>query len=117
MGFTIATIEIGQVFQSHGVTWVGSAMTCLLVVAYVFIFFKHIQAVWRGQIIKGGKDEDVFAAEKMAKVETRDSYVDVERGETAVRLSSNGDVRHRSAGVNDNTSGRLALEHTDESVA
>lgn len=117
MGFTIATIDIGQVFQSQGVTWVGSAMTCLLVVAYLFIFFKHMQAVWRGQIIMGGKDEDVFASEKMAKVDTRGDYADFERGQTAERLSSNGDVRYRPAGVTNDATERLALGHTDESVA
>jgi hypothetical protein len=117
VGFTIATIDIGQVFQSQGVTWVGSAMTCLLVVAYLFILFKHVQAVWRGQIIMGGKDEDVFASEKMTKVETRDRYAYVERGESAKRLSSRGDVRHRPAGVTDDVSERHALQHTDESVA
>jgi hypothetical protein len=117
VGFTIATIDIGQVFHSQGVTWVGSVMTCLLVVAYLFIFFKHVQAVLRGQIIMGGKDEDVFASEKMAKVETRDRYADVERAHTAERISSNGDVRYRPAGVTNDASERLALEHTDESVA
>jgi len=65
----------------------------------------------------GGKDEDVFASEKMAKVETRDGCADIERGETVERLSSNGNVRHRLAGSDDNASERLALEHTDESVA
>jgi hypothetical protein len=65
----------------------------------------------------GGKDEDVFASEKMAKVETRDRYANFERGEIAERLSSRGDVRHRPAGVTNHVSERHALQHTDESVA
>lgn len=58
VGFTIATIEIGEVFQSAGVKWVGSAMTILLVVMYVFVLTHHIMAVIRKQIMVEGKDED-----------------------------------------------------------
>lgn len=114
MGFTIATIDIGEVFQSPGVTWVGSVMTCLLVVAYVFILFKHVQAVWRGQIIMEGKDEDVSALEKTTKMDNPEGIADPEQGEMGGRAFSNGDVRHRPAGIFNGV--RPTVEHTGESV-
>ncbi len=58
VGFTIATIKIGQQFRSQGVQWVGTAMTLLIVVIYLFVLFCHVRAVWRRQILFPGRDED-----------------------------------------------------------
>jgi hypothetical protein len=114
VGFTIATIDIGEVFQSPGVTWVGSMMTCLLAVAYVFILFKHVQAVWRGQIIMEGKDEDVTPSEKMAKIENAADWADPEQGEAVRRGWSNTDMRRRGGGIFNRS--RRNLEQTGASV-
>jgi C4-dicarboxylate transporter/malic acid transport protein len=51
VGFTIATIDIGRAFESHGVRWMGSAMTILLVIGWLFVGSCHIKAVllsWEG---------------------------------------------------------------------
>jgi tellurite resistance protein TehA-like permease len=57
-GFAIATISIGEQLESEGILWVGSTMTILIVVAWVFIFAAQMRAVWRRQILMPGKDED-----------------------------------------------------------
>lgn len=57
-GFAIDTISIGEQLRSEGILWVGSAMTVLIVVAWIFIFVAQIRAVWKGQILMPGKDED-----------------------------------------------------------
>lgn len=58
VGFTIATIRIGTSFQSHGVLWVGTAMSLIIVAIYLFVLCCHVRAVWRKQILFPGKDED-----------------------------------------------------------
>jgi C4-dicarboxylate transporter/malic acid transport protein len=58
IGFTISVIKIGQSLQSEGILWVGTSMTLLLVVVYLFVLACHIRAVWRKKIWFPGKDED-----------------------------------------------------------
>lgn len=58
VGFTIATIKIGEAFQSAGVKWVGSMMTILLIIMYIFVFVHHVKAVIQKKIMSEGKDED-----------------------------------------------------------
>ena len=52
------TIKIGTELESAGIKWVGSAMTILIVITYVFVFVAHVRAVWKKQILLEGKDED-----------------------------------------------------------
>ena len=106
VGFTIATINIGETFGSQSVTWVGSAMTCLLVVAYIFVFSKHVQAAWTGQILMEGKDEDVFVHEKMGKLEKPEGKAEGQFEEAAERSIGNNEMlRQRN------------LEHTEGGAA
>ncbi|CAK3788106.1 malic acid transport [Lecanosticta acicola] len=58
VGFTIATIKIGQQLGSEGILWVASAMTVLLVVVWGFVFVSHMRAIWKRQIMMPGLDED-----------------------------------------------------------
>lgn len=58
VGFTIAAIRIGQSLHSEGILWVGTAMTLLLVMVYLFVLGCHLRAVMRKQIWFPGKDED-----------------------------------------------------------
>jgi len=58
VGFTIATIEIGREFESEGILWVGSGMTVLVVLGWMFVFVSHMTAVWRHKILWPGRDED-----------------------------------------------------------
>jgi C4-dicarboxylate transporter/malic acid transport protein len=69
VGFTIATISIGKMFRSPAVGWVGSAMTILLVIVYLFVGTSHVRAVWRGEILSAGKDEDTYWQERDHKTE------------------------------------------------
>ncbi|KAF1943006.1 hypothetical protein EJ02DRAFT_453727 [Clathrospora elynae] len=67
VGFTIATIKIGDMFQSTGIHWVGSAMTICIVATYLFVGVMHVRAVVTGQILSEGKDEDTYIMERDTK--------------------------------------------------
>lgn len=58
VGFTIATISIGKGLYSNAILWVASAMTIVLVAVYLFILIMHARALYRGDILWPGKDED-----------------------------------------------------------
>lgn len=57
-GFIIATIEIGIAIDSQPILWVTSGLTCLQVAIWLFVGVCHMRAVWKGQIMWPGKDED-----------------------------------------------------------
>lgn len=63
VGFTIATINIGQAFESTAVEWVGTAMTLMLITTYLFVFCCHMRALIRRDVVAEGKDEDVYINE------------------------------------------------------
>ncbi|KAJ4988581.1 C4-dicarboxylate transporter/malic acid transporter [Stagonosporopsis vannaccii] len=67
VGFTIATIKIGDQFKSEGVRWVGSVMSILLVAAYLFVLVMHVSALLKKQILLEGKDEDNYLGEEKPK--------------------------------------------------
>ena len=84
VGFTIAIITIGKQLQSQGVMWVGSVMTILLVIMYLFTLANHVKAVWKKEILCYGKDEDVYVKERALKYERgrrqdAEGQADVER--------------------------------------
>lgn len=58
VGFTIATIQIGDALVSEGVKWVASGMTIVLVAVWLFVGCTHVRAVWKREILWPGKDED-----------------------------------------------------------
>lgn len=58
-GFTIATITLGNSFESPGIKGFGSAMSICIVCMWLFVFFNHVRAVLRQEIMYPGKDEDV----------------------------------------------------------
>ncbi|CZR52264.1 related to C4-dicarboxylate transport protein [Phialocephala subalpina] len=58
VGFTIITIEIGAALMSPGILWIGSAMTIMLVIVWIFCATMHIRAVLKKEILWPGKDED-----------------------------------------------------------
>lgn len=63
VGFTMATINIGEALASPAAQWVGSAMTLLLVAAYLGVLACHARALARGELVAEGKDEDVYIDE------------------------------------------------------
>ncbi|KAI0206716.1 voltage-dependent anion channel [Astrocystis sublimbata] len=64
VGNTIAVITIGKNLESPGLLGVGSGMTVLLVIGWILIVINHVRAVWTGQILADGKDEDFYVDEK-----------------------------------------------------
>ncbi|KAK3302788.1 voltage-dependent anion channel-domain-containing protein [Chaetomium strumarium] len=58
-GFTLATISLGNAFQSDGVLWFATAMSVLLLLAYCFVLYHHVRAVIVQDIMYPGRDEDV----------------------------------------------------------
>lgn len=58
VGLCLATIDIGIALSSDPITWIASGVSIILVVLYIFIFFRHMLALWKGEILWPGKDED-----------------------------------------------------------
>lgn len=58
-GLTIALIQIANVLDSDGIRGVCSAMTVVLVAAWLLIAVLHVRAVLVRQILWPGMDEDM----------------------------------------------------------
>lgn len=58
VGLTLATIQAGKAFKSESINGVASALTVLLVILWLFTAVFCIRAVWIGQVMWPGKDED-----------------------------------------------------------
>ncbi len=58
VAFTLATVKLGDVLHSPAISWVTTAMTILLAMAWIFVAAAHIEAIWSGKILWPGKDED-----------------------------------------------------------
>lgn len=67
VGFTIATISIGKQFKSQGIQWVGSGMTILLIITYLFVLVSHIQAFVKHEVCWPGKDDDYYLKQQHRK--------------------------------------------------
>lgn len=59
VGLTIALIQIANALDSDGIKSVCSAMTVILVMLWVFVAVMNVRAVWRGDILWPGMDEDM----------------------------------------------------------
>ena len=68
VGFILAIVNIGKTLQSEGILWVGSVMTVLIVVLYLYVLGNHVRAVVRKEILYPGKDEDHYQEERKGKV-------------------------------------------------
>ncbi|KAI9152248.1 Malic acid transport protein [Paramyrothecium foliicola] len=71
VGLGLATISIGQVLGSTAIQAVGSGITVILVIVWLFCAFCHIRAVVRRDILAVGKDLDVEQVNKMHDEKTR----------------------------------------------
>lgn len=58
-GFTIATITLGESFQSPAIGVAGSALSICVIGMWIYVLVSHIRAVIRQEIMYPGKDEDV----------------------------------------------------------
>ena len=59
VGLTIALIQIANVLGSNGIKGVCSALTIILVILWIFVALMNVRAVWRGDILWPGMDEDM----------------------------------------------------------
>ena len=57
--YRMLAIQIGNALNSDGIKAVTSAMTVLLVIAWLFVAGSYVKAILRRQILWEGKDEDV----------------------------------------------------------
>jgi tellurite resistance protein TehA-like permease len=57
-GFIIATISIGNSLQDETILFVGNGLTIAVLCMWVYVLFNHIQAVYVGDIMHPGMDED-----------------------------------------------------------
>jgi tellurite resistance protein TehA-like permease len=57
-GLTLAAIQAGQALDSPGINGVCSALTILLVAFWIMCAVANFRAVWKGDILWPGKDED-----------------------------------------------------------
>lgn len=58
-GFILATISLGNAFNSNGIRWTATGMSICLGIMYFFVLFNHIKAVVKQEIMYPGRDEDV----------------------------------------------------------
>ncbi|KXH45870.1 C4-dicarboxylate transporter/malic acid transporter [Colletotrichum nymphaeae SA-01] len=58
VGFTIATIRIGEAFGNEGLLWLATVFTIALVAVWLFVGFCCARAVIRRKLVWPGRDED-----------------------------------------------------------
>lgn len=58
VGFTLASIRLGAALGSEGVLWFSTVMTAFLFLAWAFIAFRCVRAVYMREIVWPGHDED-----------------------------------------------------------
>ena len=57
-GLTLATIQAGKVLNSEALNGIASALTILLIIMWLVTAFFCVRALYRGEIMWPGKDED-----------------------------------------------------------
>jgi C4-dicarboxylate transporter/malic acid transport protein len=67
-GLTLALIQIGSILESPSINGVTSAMTLLLVIAWLVVGVSHIKAVLKGQILYPGMVRYVAIAAVVEKL-------------------------------------------------
>ncbi|KAK4159511.1 voltage-dependent anion channel-domain-containing protein [Cladorrhinum sp. PSN259] len=58
VGFTLASIRMGKTLGNEGLLWFSSVMSVLLFLAWAFIAFRCVRAVYQREIVWPGHDED-----------------------------------------------------------
>ncbi|KAM0490973.1 hypothetical protein ACHAP8_011040 [Fusarium lateritium] len=51
VGFTIATVYIGEEFESDGIAWVATVMTILVFAAWLMDLFLHMKSIFQKRIM------------------------------------------------------------------
>jgi tellurite resistance protein TehA-like permease len=73
-GLTIALIKIAEALNSPGIKGVCSALTILLVIAWIAVVVMNAKAVWKGTILWPGMDEDAEDEEEDREEEEGDGH-------------------------------------------
>lgn len=50
-GFTLATIQIGNVLGSTAILWLTSVMTAVLFIGWLLLIVIHVKALYQGRIL------------------------------------------------------------------
>lgn len=58
VGLTLATIQAGKSLKSEAINGVASALTILIVIMWFFVAACGVRAVYMGEVMWPGKDED-----------------------------------------------------------
>ena len=58
VGFTLSTIQVGSSLGSVAISWVGSAMTIVVVTTWLLVLVFHIEAVLTKKIMAPGNDDE-----------------------------------------------------------
>jgi tellurite resistance protein TehA-like permease len=59
VGFTLATIALGNSMRCDAILGVATGMSVALVIVYLFVFYHQVRAVLVRDIMSPGRDEDV----------------------------------------------------------
>ncbi|EGY14223.1 hypothetical protein VD0002_g6116 [Verticillium dahliae] len=71
-GFVIATLMLGDSFHSSAIQWVGTVLSVVLVMIYLFVMTRVVIGLKNKEIMWPGKDEDVYQHERKAKMIMKD---------------------------------------------
>ncbi|KAF7549359.1 hypothetical protein G7Z17_g6427 [Cylindrodendrum hubeiense] len=58
VGFTLATISIGNQLECEGILWFATALSLIIFVTFCVVLYFNVRAVLVGDIMYPGKDED-----------------------------------------------------------
>lgn len=50
-GFTLATIQIGNILGSNAILWATSVMTAVLCIGWLLLIVLHVKVLWKGQLL------------------------------------------------------------------
>lgn len=59
VGLTIGALQIANALDSTAIKAVVSAATVILVIAWIAVAILNVFAIWRGEVLWPGKDEDM----------------------------------------------------------
>jgi len=74
-GLTIALIKIAEALNSDSIKSICTAMTILLVIVWIGVVSMNGRAVWKGDVLWPGKDEDAGEEELENDEEEGDGHI------------------------------------------
>ena len=97
-GLLTATFAIGGAVDSPAIEWVGSILTIVLIMVWLFVFVMMIRAVWNRQILWPQKQED--RDEGGWKDDEREkAYFDYKKARAEEQRQNHGRRRERAGSI------------------